>query len=302
MGGRLTEFDRYEKLTGWGTPRPVYGPKHSAVPIGSHIDNRPKLPQRNVNVGPRGVEISLEWAISNLSAHSVNADYRIRLNRRKGGNDETWFEYHPNKGVVKDIVSEKTGRAHKIITKHGASISPTKAKAIPIPGGRKTTMSIGFTIPGPAQGRDMQEFWKDRKESTFNLLVAVYQLTSDGPVELEKGEHEFSDILELLYDPSAPSTRVPAPSGPLYFPPSRFDKGPDVAPPRAPSYFPPSRFDKGPDVAPPRAPAPAKAPRLIPAWAQKHWDDPDREKVPTRRSKFGGGTVQTYDPDTGDPW
>lgn len=294
MGGRLTEFDRYEKLTGWGTPRPVYGPKHSAVPIGSHLPSgRPKLPQQDVFVGKRGVEISLEWAINNLSAHSVNADYRIRLNRRKGGNDETWFEYHPNKGVTKDIVSEKTGRAHKIITKHGASISPTKAKAISVPGGRKTTMSIGFTIPGPAQGRDMQEFWKDRGHSTFNLLVAVYQLTSDGPVELEKGEHEFSDILELRYDPSASPTPVPAPtpSGPLYFPPSRFDKGPDVAPERAAAYIP-----FGPDAVPTKVPTP------IPAWAQKHWDDPNREKVPTRRSKFGGGTVQTYDPDTGDPW
>jgi hypothetical protein len=217
MGGRLTEFNQYEKLTGWGTPRPVSGPKHSAVPIGSHIDNRPQLPQRDVNVGPRGVEISLEWAIQNESKHDLKADYRIRLSRRKRGNDETWFEYHPDDGVVKDLVSEKTGGAHKIITKHGASLS-TIAKAITVPGITKLLhIPIGFTIPGPAQGRDMEEFWKNRDHSTFNLLVAVYQLTSSGPVELDRGEHEFSDILELTYKAGFVPSPAPAPKPPKTF-------------------------------------------------------------------------------------
>jgi hypothetical protein len=217
MGGRLTEFNQYEKLTGWGTPRPVSGPKHSAVAIGSHIDNRPQLPQQDVNVGPNGVDISLEWAIQNQSKHDLKVDYRIRLERRRGGfrNDETWFEYHPEKGgVVKDLVNEKTGGAHKIITKHGAS-SNTIAKAITVSANTvHPRFPIGFTIPGPAQGRDMKEFWEDRDHSTFNLLVAVYQLTSSGPVELDKGEHEFSDILELTYKagfvpPPAPAPRPP---------------------------------------------------------------------------------------------
>lgn len=294
MGGRLTEFDRYEKLTGWGTPRPVYGPKHSAVPIGSHLPSgRPKLPQQDVFVGPRGVEISLEWAIDNGSTHDVNADYRIRLSRRKWGNDEVWFEYHPNKGVTKDIVSEKTGQAHKIITKHGASLS-TKGKAIQIPGGRKTVMSIGFTIPGPAQGRDMQEFWKDRKHSTFNLLVAVYQVTVGESVELDKGEHEFSDILELRYDPSAPPTRTLTPQTPYTGPKAYELPGETGYRGTAPKVY------QGPTT---ELPAIWYRPTTeIPAWAQKHWDDPNREKVPTRRSKFGDVTVQTYDPDTGDPW
>ena len=262
MGGRLTEFDRYEKLTGWGTPRPVSGPKHSAMAIGSHLDDgRPKLAQQDVNIGGRGVEIALEWAISNDSKHDLQVDYRIRLSRRKLGNDETWFEYLPGKDVIKDIVSEKTGRAHKIITTHGASRS-TKARAIQIPAGRKTTISIGFTIPGPAQGRDLQKFWNDRKHSTFNLLVAVYQLTASGPVELEKGQHEFKDILELRVPDSFPSPQ-PTPELPA---------------------IPPSK-------------TPGRVPGEIPSWFV-----PDSGKVPTRRSKYGGITVQTYDPDTGDPW
>tara|TARA_Y100000310_G_scaffold100834_1_gene98724 strand:+ start:295 stop:1176 length:882 start_codon:yes stop_codon:yes gene_type:complete len=293
MGGRLTEFDRYEKLTGWGTPRPVYGPKHSAVPIGSHLPNdRPKLPQQDVFVGPRGVEISLEWAIDNGSTHDVNADYRIRLNRRKGGRDETWFEYHPNKGVTKDIVSEKTGQAHKIITKHGASLS-TKAKAVSIPGGRKTVMPIGFTIPGPAQGRDMQEFWKDRKHSTFNLLVAVYQVTVGESVELDKGEHEFSDILELRYDPSAPTPYSGRQAAELPM---------DIRPiPRSERIFSTDVY-QGPTTELPAIPyGPRARPDLGPGEVPS-WFVPSSGKVPTRRSKLSDVTVQTYDPDTGDPW
>ena len=291
MGGRLTEFDRYEKLTGWGTPRPVSGPKHSAMAIGSHLDDgRPKLAQQDVNIGGRGVEIALEWAIGNDSKHDLQVDYRIRLERHRGGlrNDETWFEYLPGKDVIKDIVSEKTGRAHKIITTHGASHN-TKAKAIQIPAGRKTTISIGFTIPGPAQGRDLQKFWNDRKHSTFNLLVAVYQLTASGPVELEKGQHEFKDILELRVPDSFP-TSVPSPSA--------VPRPTPQPTPELPGYM-------------PRTPTPElpaipygkwdRTPGQIPAWAQKHWDSPDSGKVPTRRTK-GGYTVQTYDPDTGDPW
>ena len=301
MGGRLTEFDRYEKLTGWGTPRPVYGPKHSAVPIGSHLPNdRPKLSQQDIYVGPRGVEIALEWAIDNQSTYDLNADYRIRLiRRRRIRGDEKWFEYHPNKGVTKDIVSEKTGQSHKIITMHGASLS-TKGKTIQIPGGRKVVMSIGLTIPGPAQGRDMKEFWEDRKHSTFNLLVAVYQVTVGESVELDKGEHEFEDILKLRYDPSAPPTRVTTP----YTGPKAYEL------PAEAGYTTTRRLTtaergfstdvyKGPTT---ELPAIWYRPTTeIPAWAQEHWDDPNREKVPTRTTR-GGFTVQTYDPDTGDPW
>jgi len=218
MGGRLTEFDQYETLPGWGTPRPVYGPKHSAVPIGSHLrDDRPKIPQKDIKVGPNGVEISLTWDIGNDSKHNLSADYRIRLSKRKRFNDEVWFEYHPTKGgVTKDIVSEKTGRTHKIITKHGGSVT-TQARAMTISANRVTTMSIGITIPGPAQGPGMEEFWKDNKDNDFNLLVSVYQRRSGTFEELDKGEHEFKDVLKLEYNagsmppPTPANTRRPPP-------------------------------------------------------------------------------------------
>jgi hypothetical protein len=294
MGGRLTEFDQYEMLDGWGTPRPVYGPKHSAVPIGSHLPNdQPRLSQQVINVGPNGVEIALDWSIGNESKHNLNADYRIRLVRTfRFRNDEEWFEYHPNKRVVKDIVSEKTGRAHKIITKHGGSVS-TSAKLISIPGGRKTTMPIGITIPGPAQGRDMKKFWERDDKYTFNLLVAVYQRVVGGAEELEKGEHEFKDILELRYDPSALPTRTLTPQTP-YTGPKAYELPAEAGYTTRPKVY------QGPTT---ELPAIWYRPTTeIPAWAQEHWDDPNREKVPTRRSKFGDVTVQTYDPDTGDPW
>jgi hypothetical protein len=279
MGGRLTEFDQYETLPGWGTPRPVYGPKPSAVPIGSHLrDDRPKIPQKDIKVGPNGVEISLTWEIGNESKHSLNADYRIRLSKRKsyGRNDEVWFEYHPNQGgVVKDIVSEKTGRAHKIITKHGGSVS-TKARAVTIPANRRTTIPIGITIPGPAQGREMEEFWKDRKDNDFNLLVSVYQGRSGTFEELDKGEHEFKDVLKLEYKAgSMPTpTRVPTPELPAI--------RPTPAPTTELPAIPYGKWDRTFGV--------------IPSWFK-----PDSGKVPTRTSKRGF-TTQVYDPETGDPW
>jgi len=304
MGGRLTEFDQYEMLDGWGTPRPVYGPKHSAVPIGSHLDNdRPRLPQQVINVGRNGVGISLDWNIANESKHTLQADYRIRLVRRRGvWGDEDWFEYRPGKGVTKDIVADKTGKTHKIITTHGWSWS-TNGKTITIPGNKTKPVIMGITIPGPAQGRDMEKFWKDRKESTFNLLIAVYQRVGSGFEELDRGEHEFEDILELNYDPSVPPTRVTTP----YTGPTAYEL------PGEAGYKTYSRLTtaergfstdvyQGPTTELPAIPY-GKWDRTteIPAWAQKHWDDPSREKVPTRTTR-GGFTVQTYDPDTGDPW
>ena len=213
MGGRLTEFDQVDMLTlTGGRVRPVDGPKESAVPIGSHLShNRPVVPQMKVTVGARAVEFSVEWAISNESAYSLPADYRIRLERRRGwNNDETWFEYRPeDKQVKSDIVWDKTGKRHKIQTYHRGS-KTTLAKPVTIGPAGTTTMRIGFTIPGMNVSSEMGKFWKDRSHSTFNLLVAVYQITSQGPKKLD--EHEFEDVLELTVPEKAPAA---APFGPL---------------------------------------------------------------------------------------
>ena len=206
MGGRLTEFDQVDMLTlTGGRVRPVDGPKQSAVPIGSHLSNdRPVVRQMNVTVGSRGVEFLVEWAVRNDSAFALAADYRIRLNRRRGAWDETWFEYRPeNKQVKSDIVWEKTGkRNHRIITYHGGS-KTTQAKPVRIAPAGTTTMRIGFTIPGKGVSSEMGKFWKDRGGSTFNLLVAVYQLTSKGPEKLD--EHEFDDVLKLVVPKGVPA-------------------------------------------------------------------------------------------------
>jgi len=206
MGGRLTEFDQVDMLTlTGGRVRPVDGPKESAVPIGSHLPgNRPVVPQMNVSFGYRGVEFLVEWAIRNESAYGLAADYRIRLSRRRGwNNDETWFEYRPeNKEVRTDIVWDKTGHRHKIMTKHGGT-KTTQAKPVRIAPAGTTTMRIGFTIPGRGLSSEMAKFWKNRGGSTFNLLVAVYQLTSKGPEKLD--EHEFDDVLKLAVPKGAPA-------------------------------------------------------------------------------------------------
>jgi len=212
MGGRLTEFDQVEMLTlTGGRARPVYGDKASAVPIaaiGSHLrDNRPVIRQIQTNVGGRAVDFTVEWAIGNDTPHPVMADYRIRLNRRRGGRDERWFEYHPERGVSQDIVSSKTGGRAKITTYHGASRT-TQAKPLTIRAAGTTTMRIGFSIPGIGVSSTMAKFWNDRDDhNTFNLLVAVYQLTANGPVEL--AEHEFNDVLSLRGAKATPS-RVPS--------------------------------------------------------------------------------------------
>ena len=214
MGGRLTDFDQVEMLTlTGGRARPVYGDKASAVPvaaIGSHLrDNRPVIRQMRVNVGRRGVDFIVEWAISNGTPHRVATDYRIRLTRRRGWGrgDEKWFEYHPEKGVPEDLVSKKTDGQAKITTYHGASVT-TQAKPLAIRAAGTTTMRLGFTIPGTGVSSDMAKFWNDRSESRFNLLVAVYQLTANGPVEL--AEHEFGDVLLLKAGKAAPSQVTPA--------------------------------------------------------------------------------------------
>jgi hypothetical protein len=211
MGGRLTEFDQVEMLTlTGGRARPVYGDKASAVPIaaiGKHLpDNRPVIRRIQTNVGGRSVDFTVEWAIGNDTPHPVMADYRIRLDRRRGGRDERWFEYHPEKGVTQDVVSSKTGGRAKITTYHGAS-KTTQAKPLTIRAAGTTTMRIGFSIPGIAASSAMAKFWGDRGYSTFNLLVAVYQLTANGPVEL--AEHDFQDVLALTASKVAPS-RVPS--------------------------------------------------------------------------------------------
>jgi hypothetical protein len=205
MGGRLTDFNQVDMLTlTGGRVRPVDGPKESAVPIGSHLpDDRPVVRQMNVQVGARGVEFTVDWAVRNESAHALSADYRIRLERRRGGNDETWFEYRPeNKQVKSDIVWDKTGNRHKILTKHGGS-KTTQAKPVRIAPAGTTTMRIGFTIPGTGVSSQMKKFWQDRSHSTFNLLVAVYQITSQGPKKLD--EHEFDDVLDLTVPKGAPA-------------------------------------------------------------------------------------------------
>jgi len=211
MGGRLTEFDQVDMLTlTGGRVRPVDGPKESAVPIGSHLSNdRPVVRQMNVTVGAGGIDFTVEWAVRNESAFALVADYRIRLNRRKGAwGDETWFEYRPeNKQVRTDIVWDKTGRRHKILTKHGGS-KTTQAKPVRISPAGTTTMRIGFTIPGRGVSDAMAKFWKDRGDGdTFNLLVAVYQLTSGSPRKLD--EHEFDDVLKLAVPKGAPASTPP---------------------------------------------------------------------------------------------
>lgn len=215
MGGRLTEFNQYDILDlSGGRPRPVDGPKGSAIPIGKHLrDNQPVIREIEQSVGYRGVDITVNWPIQNESIHNLYADYRIVLRQtQRFSNDPIWFEYSPKvleqhlkgiwHGVTHDRIWTQTKNTARIVTHHGASKS-TKRQPVAIRAGGTTTMRMGLTLPGTGGGAQVKKFWKKNEHATFNLLIAVYQVGAGDEVFSELAEHEFKNILEL---------RVPEPS------------------------------------------------------------------------------------------
>jgi hypothetical protein len=144
----------------------------------------------------REIFVDADWEIQNPTNGRLSFDFRLKLRQTKDwkwyksflswgwGNtfarDKTVFEYTPERGIREDSFFDafKVG----VKTSHGASRGrPAQRRTIAARGREKVRM--GLVLPGPAQSKELREFWE--AGPVFNFAIEVYQGS------MRFAEHEF---------------------------------------------------------------------------------------------------------------
>jgi len=145
------------------------------------------------------IHVDVKWDIQNPTSRRLPIDFQLKLRMARElstwkfissptwggmvGRDKTMFEYVPGRGIQKDVFFDGFDGAG-VKTSHGASMRSTP-KSYTISPGATATVWMGLILPGPAQSKELREFWEAGPE--FNFLVAPYQ------GDLLIAEHEFKD-------------------------------------------------------------------------------------------------------------
>ena len=153
----------------------------------------------------REILVNVDWDITNPTNERTPFDFRLRLRQTKDfsaqrflfsrgwGNafarDETSFEYTPGTGVKADKFFDVFKVGAK--TSHGAS-KGRAAHRRSIAAGRTERVKMGLVLPGPAQSKELREFWESGP--SFNFIVEVYQGS------MRFAEHEFKTAFSTMVE------------------------------------------------------------------------------------------------------